>query len=68
VKNKGIPVINSYGNQRGDEIINISVYIPETLSKDEKKAIDIVAGGDNIKPSNSIKEKIFSHFRAYFKK
>lgn len=68
LKNKGIPDINSYGNQRGDEIINISVYMPETLSKDEKKAIDILAGGDNIKPSGSIKDKIFSHFRAYFKK
>lgn len=67
LRNKGIPDINSYGNQRGDEIINISVYMPETLSKDEKKAIEALAEGDNIKPSSSIKEKIFSHFRAYFK-
>jgi molecular chaperone DnaJ len=68
LKNKGIPDINSYGNQRGDEIINISVYMPETLSKEERQAIETLAGGDNIKPSTSIKDKIFSHFRAYFKK
>ena len=68
LKNKGIPDINSYGNQSGDEIINISVYMPETLSKDERKAIEILAEGDNIKPSTSIKDRIFNHFRAYFKK
>lgn len=67
LRNKGIPDINGY-NQRGDEIINISVYIPETLSKDERKAIETLAGSDNISPSNSIKDKIFKHFRAYFKK
>ena len=68
LKNKGIPDINSYGGQRGDEIINISVYMPETLTKEERQAIETLAGGDNIKPSTSIKDKIFSHFRAYFKK
>ena len=68
LKNKGIPDINGYGHQRGDEIINISVYMPETLTKEERRAIDVLAGGDNIKPSTSIKDKIFSHFRAYFKK
>ena len=68
LKGKGIPDINSYGSQRGDEIINISVYMPETLTKEERQAIETLAGSDNIKPSTSIKDKIFSHFRAYFKK
>lgn len=68
LKNKGIPDINSYGHQRGDEIINISVYVPENLNKEEKHAIETLAESDNMKPNNSVKEKIFSHFRAYFKK
>lgn len=68
LRGKGIPDINSYGHQRGDEIINISVYIPEKLNKEERKAIDTLAEGENAAPSKSIKEKIFSHFRAYFKK
>ena len=68
LKGKGIPDINSYSHQRGDEIINISVYMPEALNKEERRAIETLANGDNAKPSPSIKDKIFSHFRAYFKK
>ena len=67
LRGKGIPDINGYAHQRGDEVINITVYIPETLTKEEKKAIEVLDGGDNIKPSTSIKKKIFDHFRAYFK-
>ena len=70
LKGKGIPDINSYTHNRGDEIINISVYIPETLTKDERKAIETLehSDSDHIKPSSSVKEKIFSHFRSYFNK
>jgi molecular chaperone DnaJ len=68
LKGKGIPDINGYGHQKGDEIINITVYMPETLNKEERKAIETLASSDNIKPSTGIKDKIFSHFRAYFKK
>lgn len=68
LKNKGIPDINSYSHQRGDEIINISVYMPETLTKEERKAIETLSHGENISPNESIKDKIFNHFRAYFNK
>ena len=37
--------------QLGDEIVDISVYIPDTLTKDERKAIETLAGSDNISPS-----------------
>lgn len=68
LRGKGVPDINSYTHQTGDEIVNVSVYIPETLGKEERKAMDILAGSDNVKPSPSIKNKIFSYFRDYFKK
>lgn len=70
LKNKGIPDVNSYSHQRGDEIINISVYMPETLSKDERKAIETLDHSDsgNLEPTTSIKDKIFNHFRSYFRK
>ena len=68
LRNKGIPDINSYSHQRGDQIINVSVYMPETLTKDERNAIETLAGSENVTPSSSVKDKIFSHFRAYFKK
>ncbi|MCQ2082939.1 MAG: molecular chaperone DnaJ [Bacteroidaceae bacterium] len=61
---KGLPELRS--NNRGDLIVNISVYIPETLSKDEKAAMEKFGQSGNFTPSLSIKEKIFKKFRSYF--
>ena len=40
--------------------------IPETLSKEEKAALEKMQDSDNFKPSVSIKEKIFRKFRNFF--
>lgn len=66
LKGKGVPEVQGYRNSRGDEIINISIYIPETLSKDEKEFFQKMKKSDNISPSESVKKKIFKKFRAYF--
>ena len=64
LRNKGLPDVNGYGT--GDLLVNISVYIPETLSRDEKKAMESMEKSDNFKPSSSVKEKIFRKFRGLF--
>ena len=64
LRGKGLPVLNGYG--RGDIIVNISVYIPETLNKDEKKSIEKFKDSDNFRPSESIKDKIFRRFKNFF--
>ena len=64
LRGKGLPVINR--SERGDIIINISVYIPETLSKDEKKCIEKFKESENFRPSTSIKDKIFRRFKQFF--
>jgi molecular chaperone DnaJ len=64
LRGKGLPMLNEYG--RGDIIVNVSVYIPETLSKDEKKTIEAFRESDNFKPTESIKEQIFRRFRNLF--
>lgn len=66
LRGKGLPSVPGYGYGRGDIVINISVYIPETLSKDEKNAFEAMKNSDNLTPPASIKEKIFSSFRSYF--
>jgi molecular chaperone DnaJ len=66
LKGKGVPEVQGYRNSRGDEIINISIYIPETLSKDEKEFFQKMKKSDNVSPSESVKKKIFKKFRAYF--
>ena len=64
LKGKGLPSINHYGT--GDLLINISVYIPETLSRDEKKNMESLMDSPNFKPNQSAKKKIFSHFKEMF--
>lgn len=66
LRGKGLPAVKGYGYGKGDIVVNISVYIPETLSKDEKKAFEKMADSDNLKPSEKVKNKIFNSFRTYF--
>ncbi len=64
LRGKGLPTLNGYG--KGDIVVNISVYIPETLSKEEKKAVEGFRESENFRPSESIKEKIFRRFKNFF--
>ena len=64
LRGKGLPSLNGYG--KGDIVVNISVYIPETLSKEEKKRIEEFRDSENFRPSESIKEKIFRRFKNFF--
>ena len=64
LRGKGLPTLNGYG--KGDIVVNISVYIPETLSKEEKKTIESFKESDNFRPSEGIKDKIFRRFKNFF--
>jgi molecular chaperone DnaJ len=64
LRNKGLPSINSYGT--GDLLINIAVYIPESLSKEQQEALEQMDQSSNFQPSQSVKEKTFSRFRNIF--
>ncbi len=61
LKNKGLPSINRYGT--GDLLINVVVYIPESLSSSEKKMMKDIKDAENFQPSTSVKKKIFNKFR-----
>lgn len=64
LRGKGLPSLNGYG--KGDIVVNVSVYIPETLSKEEKKAMERFKDSENFSPSESIKEKLFRRFKSFF--
>lgn len=64
LRGKGLPTLNGYG--KGDIVVNISVYIPEVLSKEEKKTIENFRESDNFRPTESVKEKIFRRFKSFF--
>lgn len=66
LRGKGLPAVQGYGHGRGDIVVNISVYIPETLSKEEKEHIEALRGSAHLQPSDRVKDKIFKSFRNYF--
>lgn len=64
LRGKGLPSVNGYGT--GDLLVNISIYVPEALSRDEKKALETMEASENFRPNVSVKEKIFRKFKSFF--
>lgn len=64
LRNKGLPSVNGYGT--GDELINVNVYVPETLSESEKKALAQMEKSLNFTPSNTAKKNVFDKFKKMF--
>jgi len=66
LRGKGFPALQGYGYGTGDLIVNISVYIPETLSREEKQALEKMQQSDNFRPSQSSKNNFFNRFKQMF--
>ena len=66
LRGKGLPAVQGYGNGRGDLVVNISVYVPKTLSREEKEAVLKFKDSDNFKGDKQTKETIFQRFKNYF--
>ena len=67
LRGKGLPALKGYGYGVGDLIVNINVYIPETLSKEEKDLFEKVKNSENMKPSKATnKNNFFNRFKKNF--
>ena len=66
LRGKGLPVVQGYGSGRGDLVVNISVYVPKTLSREEKEAIERFKNSDNFKGDKQTMDTIFKKFKNYF--
>jgi molecular chaperone DnaJ len=66
LRGKGLPAVQGYGNGRGDLVVNISVYVPKTLSREEKQALENFRNSDNFKGDRQTRESIFQRFKNYF--
>ncbi|MBQ3629619.1 MAG: molecular chaperone DnaJ [Prevotella sp.] len=66
LRDKGLPSVRGYGVGRGDLVVNISVYVPKALSRDERKALEEMQQSDNFKGDNKTRESIFNRFKNYF--
>lgn len=63
MRGKGLPHLDQYGRNygQGDLLINVGVYIPEKLSKDEQKMIEQLKGSPNIVPGSADKKNFFKN-------
>ena len=66
LRGKGLPFLQGYGYGNGDQIVNISVYIPESLSRGEKEMFEKLRDSESISPTQSVKNRIFNHFKHLF--
>ena len=66
LRGKGLPALQGYGYGYGDLIVNISVYIPETLTKEEHAAFEKMRGSDSFAPSQTTKNSFFQKFKNLF--
>lgn len=65
LRGKGLPEVNSYG--KGDLLVNINVWIPKTLGKEEKKIFEKFAESAAFKPNPDSSDKgFFERMRNYF--
>lgn len=68
LRGKGMPAIQGYGYGRGDIIVNITVFIPTSLTKEEKDLVVKFKECDNFKADNAEKKSLFESFKNLFKK
>ncbi len=66
LRGKGLPAVQGYGYGTGDLLVNISVYVPKTLNKEEKKALEKFRDAENFRGDRDTKNNIFDKFRSYF--
>ncbi|MDR1679862.1 MAG: molecular chaperone DnaJ [Prevotellaceae bacterium] len=64
LRGKGLPSLNSYGT--GDLLVHIGIYIPENLSKEDKKLVEKLGESAQVKPSENAKRNFSQKFRNMF--
>ncbi len=61
LRGKGLPEVNY--NRRGDLLINVNVYTPETLSKEDKELLEKLKSSPNFIPSEAARKELDRKYR-----
>ncbi|MDP4208779.1 MAG: molecular chaperone DnaJ [Bacteroidota bacterium] len=65
LRGKGLPEVNGYG--QGDLLVNINVWVPKNLSKDERKIVEKFTESPSFKPAPDHNDRsFFERMRSYF--
>jgi molecular chaperone DnaJ len=57
LKGKGFPAVNSY--ERGDQLVQVNIWTPQTLSNDERSILEKLTNSPNFKPAPEKNQKSF---------
>jgi molecular chaperone DnaJ len=66
LRGKGLPAVQGYGRGTGDLVVNVSVFVPKNLSKEEKNLIEQLRHSSNFQGDLATKRSIFQKFKNYF--
>jgi molecular chaperone DnaJ len=65
LRGKGLPEVNGYG--RGDLLVNVNVWIPKDLPKEEMKTVEKLRESGSFEPKPDKDDKgLFERMRSYF--
>ncbi len=65
LRGKGLPILNGYGS--GDMLVNVNVWVPKKVSKEEEQLLQQLGQSQNFKPNPTPEEKsFFSKIKDYF--
>lgn len=65
LRGKGLPEVNGYG--RGDLLVNVNVWIPKSLSREDLKIIEKFKESESFVPKPDKNDKgLFERMRSYF--
>ena len=65
LRGKGLPDVNSYG--RGDLLVNVNVWIPRNLNREESKIFEKFKESENFEPKPDKNDKgFFDRMKGYF--
>lgn len=65
LKGKGLPEVNGYG--RGDLLVNVNVWIPKNMTKEESRIIEKIRDSSSFIPRPDKNDKgFFERMRGYF--
>ncbi|MGE9516128.1 MAG: molecular chaperone DnaJ [Solitalea-like symbiont of Tyrophagus putrescentiae] len=61
---KGIPNIQT--NIKGDQLINVHIWVPKKLSNEEKNTLETLSNSDNFNPGSESNKSFFDKMRNFF--
>jgi molecular chaperone DnaJ len=67
LKGKGLPHLQSYG--RGDLLVNVNIWVPQILSREERTMLEKLNDSPNFAPDlEKTRNSFFARMKDYFQR